>query len=270
MKKKTILVEKDRKTLDLLQDFGFSYSDSNKILRNKDLKINGKPAKPNDVARAGDEAVVYFQEDMISKRFEVVFESENVVIVYKKRDIETAGPTGIEGFLGIRAVHRLDRNTEGLVAFAKTEAAEKTLLDAFKNHNVHKFYIAEVVGKMDETRTYKAYLLKDKEKSKVEIFPSPRKDAVEISTKIKPIKPGEQSSLVEIELLTGKTHQIRAHLAYLGHPIIGDGKYGRERDNKKFNQNKQKLCCFKLIFDKIGLEELDGKTFQKNPDWQNF
>ena len=270
MKKKSVLVEKERKVLDLLQDFGFSYSDSNKILRNKDVKINGKATKSNDLVVPGDEVVFFYSDEMVSKRFEIVFESENVLVVFKRQGIETAGEFGLEKFLNAYAVHRLDRNTEGLLVFAKNEESQNKLVDAFKTNKVHKFYVAEVVGELKENKLYKAYLTKDKENSYVKVFSSPQKDSVQILTRVNPIKPGAQSSVVEIELLTGKTHQIRAHLAYLGHPIIGDGKYGREKDNKKFKQTKQKLCCYKLIFDKISMKELDGKEFVKMPDWQNF
>lgn len=270
MKKKSVLVEKERKVLDLLQDFGFSYSDSNKILRNKDIKINGKATKSNDLVVPGDEVVFFYNDEMVSKRFEIVFESENVLVVFKRQGIETVGEFGLEKFLNAYAVHRLDRNTEGLLVFAKNEESQNKLVDAFKTNKVHKFYVAEVVGELKENKLYKAYLTKDKENSYVKVFSSPQKDSVQILTRVNTIKPGTQSSVVEIELLTGKTHQIRAHLAFLGHPIIGDGKYGREKDNKKFKQTKQKLCCYKLVFDNVGIDELDGKEFVKMPEWQNF
>jgi len=73
--------------------------------------------------------------------------------------------------------------------------------------------------------------------------------------------------MLEVELLTGKTHQIRAHLSYLGHPIIGDGKYGKNEINKKFQKNRQKLACFKLKFDFVGINELNGKVFERFPSW---
>ena len=84
---------------------------------------------------------------------------------------------------------------------------------------------------------------------------------------MKTLKAGAESSLLEVELLTGKTHQIRAHLAFLGHPIIGDGKYGKNENNKKFNANRQKLACFRLKFDFLGIKELDFQEFVKFPKW---
>ena len=99
------------------------------------------------------------------------------------------------------------------------------------------------------------------------IFDKKKNGAVKIQTKIQTIKSGRESSLLKIELLTGKTHQIRAHLAFLGHPIIGDGKYGKNVDNKKFGQKWQKLACFLLKFDEVGVESLNYKQFKKLPAW---
>lgn len=265
MIKKEIILEKDKKISVFLQDFGFTYADVNKILRNKDLKVNGVVQKTDVELNKGDSVCFYFSENMLEKRFERIFEDENVVVIYKFSGIESEGM--LESVLKATAVHRLDRNTEGLMVYAKTEFAKEKLDSAFKDKKVHKFYLAEVVGKADFDKTYKAYLIKDSEKSKVKIFDKKMPNSEEILTKIKTISAKEESSLLEIELLTGKTHQIRAHLAFLGHPIIGDGKYGKNEDNKRFKQFKQRLCCFKLKFDFVGIDSLNFKEFQKYPIW---
>ena len=272
MNKKEIIVEKNKKLVTILQDFGFSFADVNKMLRNKDVRINGKIEKGNPEVQAGSEVAFYYSDDMLEKKYQIVFESENVVIVYKSAGIETAGDSGLEKIIsGAIAVHRLDRNTEGLVIFAKNSDAEEKLNTAFKNKLVHKFYVAEVVGDLScSGKIFSAYLSKDSETSFVKISDKKVPNSTKIQTKITTIKHGSQSSLVCVELLTGKTHQIRAHLAFLGHAIIGDGKYGKNEDNKKFGQSRQKLACFKLEFEKIGIEELDGKTFEKKPKWWNF
>ena len=268
MNKKEIIVKKNQKISVLLQDFGFSYSEVNKILRAKDVKINGKSTKDNVFVDVGDVVTVFYADDMIEKKYEKVYEDESVLIVYKKQGIETDGEKGLSQILGVRAVHRLDRNTEGLVVYAKNDESEQKLLDSFKKHTVHKFYVAEVVGEFNVKNTvFDAYLVKDSEKSYVKIYKNRVPGAVLIKTCIDTIKSGKQSSMLKVELLTGKTHQIRAHLAFLGHPIIGDGKYGKESDNKKFNQNKQKLSCFSLKFDNIGIDSLDNRTFVKKPSW---
>ena len=270
MIKKEIIVEKRQKTVNFLQDYGFSFADVNKMLRNKDVKINGKASKENVVLEVGDEVVFFYSPDMLDKKVDIVFENDDVYIIYKSAGIESDGEKGVEKVLkGAIAVHRLDRNTEGLMVFAKNAVAEQKLLKAFKDRTVHKFYLAEVVGLFDvKDKVFKAYLTKDSENSSVKIFQNKVKDSVEISTLVNTLKAGKESSLVEVELLTGRTHQIRAHLAYLGHAIIGDGKYGKNEDNKKFKQSRQKLACYKLKFEKVGIAGLDGKEFVKNPKWR--
>ena len=269
MNKKQIIVEKNRKVAEIVQDFGFSFADVNKMFRNKDIKLNGKSVKDNVVAACGDEVVFYYSNDMLEKKFEVVFENEDVFVVYKHAGIETDGDKGVEKALhGAIAVHRLDRNTEGLVVFAKNVTTERKLLDAFKKDKVHKTYLAEVVGKFDcKDKIFEAYLTKDSEKSLVSISNNKKENSLRIATKVNTIKATEQSSTLEIELLTGRTHQIRAHLAFLGHAIIGDGKYGKNADNKKFKQARQKLDCVKLAFDDVGIDGLNHKVFNRFPNW---
>lgn len=267
MIKKEIIVEKGKKILDILQDYGFSYSAATKILRNKDVRINGKATKENMDVCHGDDMIFFYSEDMLEKKFEILFEDDDVYIVYKHAGIESA-EMGLENILpNAIAVHRLDRNTEGVMVYAKNEKTAKKLEDAFKNHAVKKFYVTEVVGEFDVNETFDAYLLKDAEKSKVEIFEKKKAGAVKIETKVETVKSGKESSLLKIELLTGKTHQIRAHLAFLGHPIIGDGKYGKNADNKKFGRKWQKLACYLLKFDDVGIESLNFKQFKKLPAW---
>ena len=267
MNKKEIIVEKDKKLVNLLQDFGFSFADVCKMLRNKDVKVDGKATKENVLVHAGQHVTMFFNDNMLEKKFEKVFEDENVVIVYKFAGIETDGEKGLARVLGAIAVHRLDRNTEGLVIFAKNEKTANLLKKALKNHKIHKFYIAEVVGEFEVDKQFDAFLLKDSEKAEVKIFDKPVRGALPISTKIKSLKTGKQSSFVEIELLTGRTHQIRAHLSHLGHAILGDGKYGKNTDNKKFHENHQKLACFCLKFDFVEIESLNFKEFEKMPNW---
>lgn len=268
MLKKEFIVKKSKKIIDLLQDFGFSYVDSNKILRAKDVKVNGKAIKNNILTCEGDQITVFYLPEMLKKKYETVFETENVLIVWKNAGIETAGEQGLEALLGVIAVHRLDRNTEGLVVFAKNQQTAEKLEKAFKTDRVHKNYLAEVVGEcLLVPKIYEAYLLKDENVSLVKIFDKPVEGAVKIKTRVEPIQVGKQTSVLKIGLLTGKTHQIRAHLAHLGYPIVGDGKYGIGEINKKFKQKTQKLACFSLKFDFLGVEELDGKQFEKCPDW---
>jgi 23S rRNA pseudouridine955/2504/2580 synthase len=148
--------------------------------------------------------------------------------------------------------------------FALNEQAEKELLVGFKKRNFIKIYNAHVVGVPKKQQAIlTAYLIKDKENSKVFITKNPDKGS-KVVTSYNTLKRGEHTSLVEVELLTGKTHQIRAHLAFYGHFIIGDGKYGQSAVNNRLGVTKQQLTSYKLTlrFDKDSvLSYLDKKTF---------
>lgn len=267
MNKKETIVQSPKKLHAFLQDFGFSFADVCKMLRNKDVRVNGKVEKENIALEMGDSVCFFFSDSMLAKKFDLVFESENVIVVWKFAGIETDGERGLEKALGTIAVHRLDRNTEGLMVFAKNEKTANILKNCFKNHKIHKFYVAEVVGRFETDKTYEAFLEKDSQAAFVKIFDKKMPNSVPICTKLKTLKAGSESSLLQVELVTGKTHQIRAHLAFLGHPIIGDGKYGKNEINKKFKQNRQKLACFCLKFDFLGLKELDFQEFVRQPKW---
>lgn len=269
MNKKDVIVEKNKKIVNLLQDYGFSFADVSKMLRNKDVKVNGKAVKDNVQVFEGDRVTFFFSDDMLNKKFDVLYEDDDCYVIFKYAGIESAGEKGVEKILKDSiAVHRLDRNTEGVMVYAKKPSIAQKIENGIKKNKVHKHYIAEVVGEFDvKNVTFTAYLSKDADTSFVKIYKNKKEGAVLIKTKVNTIKCGKQSSLVEVELLTGKTHQIRAHLAFLGHAIIGDGKYGKNSDNKKFQETRQKLACFLLKFDDVGVAGLDNKSFKMYPKW---
>ncbi|NCB48047.1 MAG: RluA family pseudouridine synthase [Clostridia bacterium] len=271
MEMKKFKVENDSSLEKFLQDKGFAFFAVKKMLKNKDLRINGKKVSTNIELFKDDEVVCFSQSEKKVREIEKFFEDENVIIALKYSGIESTGEDGMEGRLSAFAVHRLDRNTQGLNVFAKNIEAKTLLEKVFKDGLVKKKYVCEVIGDTKFKGTIeRAYLFKDAKKSLVFISKEKKPKTVEILTRFKTIKHGSQTSLVECELITGKTHQIRAHLAFLGHPILGDSKYGEKKVNEKFHQVYQKLCCFELVFDKnLGglIENLSGKSFTRYPEW---
>lgn len=270
MEKFEIKIKKNQKIRDFLLNYGFSKPITNQIIKNKDIKIDGKRLCEDDMVFAG-QTVVVFAPEKPSARFSVIFEDENVIVLDKGCDIEVQGKDSLESAIpGSIAVHRLDRNTTGVMIMAKNEEAAEALKQAFKDKTVQKRYVCEVFGRPNfKGEVQKAYLVKDANRSEVKIYPNFVQKSVLIETKFKTVKVGEQTSLVTAELLTGRTHQIRAQLAYLGFPIIGDGKYGKNEINRKFKEKYQKLHCFSLKIKKINkkFEYLQNKEFISKPEW---
>lgn len=270
MEKFEIKIKKNQKIRDFLLNYGFSKPIANQIIKNKDIKFDGKRLCEDDMVFAG-QTIVVFAPEKPSARFSVIFEDENVIVLDKGRDIEVQGKDSLESAIpGSIAVHRLDRNTTGVMIMAKNEEAAEALKQAFKDKTVQKTYVCEVFGRPNfKGEVQKAYLVKDANRSEVKIYPNFVQKSVLIETKFKTVKVGEQTSLVTAELLTGRTHQIRAQLAYLGFPIIGDGKYGKNEINKKFKEKYQKLHCFSLKIKKINkkFEYLQNKEFISKPEW---
>ena len=270
MEKIEIKVKNNDKISNHLLNYGFSYSSINKLLRNKDVRIDGIKTGSDEVVFAG-QALTIFTPVLPSKKFEIIFEDENILIVNKFSGIEVEGEDGLEGKIpGAIAVHRLDRNTEGLLVMAKNKKAEEILSKAIKQQLFEKKYLCEVVGTTNfKGEKYIAYLVKDSKNANVKIYKNFVQGAVKIETEFKTIRNGSETSVVEARLITGKTHQIRAHLAFLGHAIVGDGKYGKNEDNKKFKEKTQKLFCYYLKLNGLDgeLTYLNQKCFKLLPGW---
>lgn len=243
------------------------YSSYKKLLRNKDIKINDKRTSCDVNLSVGDIVIVYF--DGTKKGLDVYFIDQNVIVFNKPSGITT------EDFLKVvsteyptaKMVHRLDRNTSGLIIFALNENSEEELLKAFKKRLIDKYYIAEVYGFFDKEKgLLKDYLKKDSDKSLVKIVSQKTEGAVEVITEYETIERKEKTSKLKVKLVTGKTHQIRAHLAYYSHFIIGDGKYGVNDINKDFKAKYQRLCSYEINFVSLenSLAYLNGKTVKLN------
>lgn len=250
---KIVNAENQRLSVLLEKHIGLTYSEIQKLLRNKDVKLNGKRVSSDKNITIGDIVEVYYNE----KKIKVLYEDENIIVVFKPRRLETVNELGVDLRTKISkqinievfAVHRLDRNTEGLVIFAKNIDAKKALDDAIKNKDIKKYYLAKVVG-VPETKEANliAYLKKDENKSLVYISDLKQNGYDKIMTNYRVIVNLKDYSILEIELLTGKTHQIRAHLSHIGYPILGDEKYGNSKINKINCKKYQCLCAYKLIF----------------------
>ena len=229
-----------------------------KAFRKKDIRINDVKIAQDKTVNLGDEVTVYIVDNLLFKTIDIekIYEDENILVVNKPNNLEVLGNNSLTNNLSkeytfISPCHRLDRNTKGLILFAKNEVSLNILLSKFKNHEIEKHYLAKVYG-IPKIKTQKliAYLFKDNKKSLVYISDTLKKGYVKIETSYTVIEKNEKEnySLLDIQLHTGKTHQIRAHLAHIGFPIIGDGKYGINEINKKFRCTTQELYSYSLKF----------------------
>lgn len=247
--------------------------DVKKIIENKDVKVNNARIKENLTVKEGSLITVFYQPKDSKEWFELVYADENVLIVNKRAGIEVVSETERDllsilkqTYPGVRAVHRLDRNTEGLTIFALKDVAEKALNSAFKNRKeITKKYALLVDGRVDIEKIKRTvYLKKMPNLAKVWISEVKTSGYEPISTEFDVVEYRGGQTLMEATLITGKTHQIRAHIAYYGYPIVGDNKYGKSQE--KTLHLTANFLGFK--FDtKSPLKYLNGQTFEIIPTW---
>ena len=226
----------------------------------------------------------------IHPRLSVIYEDENILLVDKRPGVSVHEDehestntliTQIQAYLYQKGEYdpdeeqsfapalcnRIDRNTGGIVIAAKNAEALRVMNEKIKEREIDKFYLCAVHGvPAKESDTLHGYLIKDEKKKQVSVFDkNPPRGAKEIITRYKVIAKRQDSALLEVELLTGRTHQIRAHMAHIGHPLLGDGKYGVNREDKRLGYKYQALYSYKLRFaftgDPTVLDTLNGKEF---------
>ena len=279
---KIIVVDEkhDNKKLDKVILDSFPNLNSNtlyKALRKKDIRVNDKRVSENIIVHTDDVIKVFICDELLENKpnFSIVYEDDFILVADKPINLEVTGENSLTTLLEnnysfIKPCHRLDRNTTGLVLFAKSQEALDILLDKFKHHEIEKHYLATVYGILPKKQDrLEAYLFKDNKKSLVYISDTPKKGYQKIITSYKVVKENKKdnTSVLDVNLETGRTHQIRAHLAHIGFPIIGDGKYGKNEINKNFKQKTQLLESYNLKFTFTSpsgiLEYLNGTEIMK-------
>lgn len=272
-----------------------------KGIRKKRIKINGKRSEIDYILKVGDKIDLYINDEFfetpderlsflkVEPNLNIVYEDDNIILMdkrpgmivhddedekintllnhmraylYKKGEYD---PDKENSFVPALC-NRIDRNTGGIVIGAKNALALKIMNEKIKTRELKKFYLCLVQGKLKKKQdTLKGYLVKNTDQNRVYIHSAPVPDGKTILTKYQVIKENKLTSLVEVELLTGRTHQIRAHFASIGHPLAGDGKYGTNEFNDKVGMKIQALYSYKLKFefeDENELSYLNGKTFE--------
>lgn len=279
-----------------------------RLIRKKDIKVGGKRTEPAYKLCEGDVISIYAPDELLGEKpadsgfmssagdVSVIYEDENILLADKEpgllvhEDSEGSGDTLInrikkylcekgeyspddEQCFAPALCNRIDRNTGGIVIAAKNAESLRILNQKIRDRELTKLYLCAVQGAPAKREAeLKAYLFKDSSENRVIISDKKTPENRTIVTKYRVLETnGDGDSLLEVDLITGRTHQIRAHMAYIGHPLLGDGKYGSNRVNKDRGYKYQALYSYKLKFtfttDAGILSYLDGKEFEAKNIW---
>ena len=278
-----------------------------KMLRKKNITLNGKKADGTEKLKCGDEIRLFLSDETYEKfagkvqpkekfpmaKLNIVYEDSNVIFINKPAGmlsqksvpsdvslneyllgyLEKSGQWKQEESKAFRpsVCNRLDRNTSGLVICGKSMAGLQQMAALLKDRSLHKYYLCLVKGVMTESQHLEGYLLKDENSNQVKIFQKETEGAARIITEYEPLYTEGETTLLKVTLVTGKSHQIRAHLSSIGHPIIGDPKYGDRKVNAFFREThgikNQMLHAWKLTFPELAepLDNLSEKSFEAEP-----
>ena len=260
----------------------------NKALRENKIKLNGKKQPLSTRVQNGDSIRLFLTDEQLENRptpaAVFVYEDDDIIIANKPAGIAVDGPDSDTLVRRVQAklaaegkpthavlCHRLDTGTSGLVIIAKTPEAEELFLSAIKNREVQKTYLCVTFGRpTPPDATLGGYLLKDADRGIVKIVEDKQPGAKDVETQYETIAVSGRLALLKVRLITGRTHQIRAHMASIGCPILGDSKYGNNTANRELKLKYQALCAWELTmphFNQPDFEFLSGKTFHAPKPW---
>ncbi len=277
-------------------------------IRKKCVKVNGKKSTPEVMLKENDLLTFYIKDEFFDniqeenyeflkapKNLKIIYEDENIILLDKKPGVIVHQDKSYhfdclllrlqhylydngeynpkeENCFAPALVNRIDRNTGGIVIGAKNAESLRILNQKMKDRELHKFYLCLLINKPKKDNAILSdYLIKNEKTNKVTVLRNEKQGAKKILTKYSVLETNNNLTLCEVELLTGRTHQIRAHMSSIGCPILGDNKYGNKKLNQKYSLSKQCLYSYKLAFDFTTdsgiLSYLDKKDFSTNDIW---